>query len=172
MSRINAVATVAAFPSSSSYAFQAFLTPRRLALTIAAALADLGSRPRTNAHCADQRRCRTRRPHPQPSASWTLNNLLYIGNTGVGTMSITDGGTVTNTGRGSIGESTSAVGTVTISGNASSWTIVNGNLAIGFNGKGTLLIDTGGKMSVGTSATIGSGSSSVGITTVRDAGSH
>ena len=81
--------------------------PRRLALTIAAALSqtwvpahaqtptvltsgDVGPAAHT----------------PNPSASWTLNNLLYIGNTGVGTMSITDGGTVTNTGRGSIGEST------------------------------------------------------------------
>ena len=126
MSRINAVATVAAFPSSSS-CLPGVPDPRRLALTIAAALSqtwvpahaqtptvltsgDVGPAAHT----------------PNPSASWTLNNLLYIGNTGVGTMSITDGGTVTNTGRGSIGESTSAVGTVTISGNASSWTIVNG----------------------------------------------
>ncbi|PRD40325.1 hypothetical protein C5748_27645, partial [Phyllobacterium phragmitis] len=55
------------------------------------------------------------------AANWTTNNILRVGKNGTGTLTIADGGTVTN-GSGSIGLNASSNGTVTVTGPGSSWT--------------------------------------------------
>lgn len=80
--------------------------------------------------------------------SWMVGADLYVGNVGTGTLDIQNGGTVTNN-TGFIGFN--AQGTVTVSGtdgsgNASTWTN-NGDLVVGQDGNGTLIIQTGGKVS-------------------------
>jgi outer membrane autotransporter protein len=80
--------------------------------------------------------------------SWMVGTDLLVGNIGTGTLDIQNGGTVTNN-TGFIGYS--AQGTVTVSGtdgsgNASTWTN-NGDLVVGQDGNGTLIIQNGGKVS-------------------------
>lgn len=82
-----------------------------------------------------------------PDSSWELRdsnsaNLLYVGAAGDGTLLIEDGGTVSNY-RGFIGNTTSAVGAVTVTGAGSRWDNAS-HLFIGVKGKGTLDIRDNG----------------------------
>ncbi len=80
---------------------------------------------------------------------WSVGGDLDVGSPspGVGTLTIQDGGTVTND-TGFIGNGASEQGEVTVSGqdgsgNASTWTN-NGDLVVGQDGTGTLHIEDGG----------------------------
>jgi outer membrane autotransporter protein len=84
------------------------------------------------------------------SPSWTVGGDLIVGDTGTGTLSIANGGTVSND-NGFLGNQASGNGTVTVSGrdglgNASTWTN-NGDLVLGQSGTGRLNITGGGTVS-------------------------
>ncbi|MGX5799737.1 autotransporter domain-containing protein [Bradyrhizobium sp. Arg314] len=90
-------------------------------------------------------------------------DLLYVGNSGTGELTIQSGGTVSNT-IGYLGYNAASTGTATVDGAGSSWTN-SGDLVVGYLGTGTLTIQNGGKVS-NSSGFIGYGSSSTGIVTV------
>ncbi len=97
--------------------------------------------------------------------------VLGAGYSGVGTMSISDGRAIIS-GQGLIGYEAGSMGTVTVDGIGSTWTV--GTLAVGMRGNGTLNITGGGrvlkdKYSI---AFIGSSSGSRGVVTVSGAGSQ
>jgi fibronectin-binding autotransporter adhesin len=107
-------------------------------------------------------------------ATWTNSGDLYIGRNGTGTLNITSGGTVSNAvGRvgGCAGCSTTAVGTVTVSGAGTTWTNSAG-LAIGASGTGQVTIAGGGKVLTGPSGGfLGVLAGATGTMTVTDPGS-
>jgi fibronectin-binding autotransporter adhesin len=78
-------------------------------------------------------------PNTVINPSWNVGTDLRIGDTGVGNMTITTGGTVSN-GLGFIGSSAGSSGTVTVSGG--NWTN-SGFLSVGDSGNGHLSISNG-----------------------------
>jgi len=83
-------------------------------------------------------------------STWSNANDLVIGQAGTGSLTITGGGVVNNR-DGYIGADSTGVGTVTVSGadsngRASTWTNA-GDLHVGYNGTGTLIILAGGQVS-------------------------
>jgi T5SS/PEP-CTERM-associated repeat protein/autotransporter-associated beta strand protein len=102
-------------------------------------------------------------------SNWTNSARLIVGNSGLATMIIQNGGSVSNT-FASIGELADGIGVVTVDGAGSTWTN-SSSLSVGLLGKGTLNITGGGKVTnVGSS--IGSSPGSDGIVTVNGAGSE
>ena len=95
---------------------------------------------------------------------WTSSNLC-IGNGGIGMLTIEAGGTVN--GDGTIANSSSSSGTVTVTGAGSKWT--SPDLYVGYTGTGTLNIEAGGQV-ISDSGYIGyqSGAS---VATITGAGS-
>lgn len=88
-------------------------------------------------------------PLPVPSPHWVEAGEIYVGDTGVGTLTIEDGGTASS-GNGALGY-TGGTGTVIVtgsdgSGNVSSWTMP-GDLAVGAGGTASLSILNGGLVS-------------------------
>ena len=81
-------------------------------------------------------------------STWTESGLLHIGYYGSGTLSIAGGGIVTNNDSAEIAENFGSTGAVTVNGTNSTWNC-NATLWIGNDGKGTLNITNGGKVSVG-----------------------
>ena len=78
---------------------------------------------------------------------WNTGSSLSVGSSGTGTLNILGGGIVSNN-YGYIGNGTGSNGRVTVdgtdvSGNASTWTN-SGNLTVGADGTGTLIITNGG----------------------------
>lgn len=89
-------------------------------------------------------------PGPAQSPNWSVGSDLVVGETGIGQLDITAGGTVTNN-LGTIGSGAGSNGAVTVSGvdgsgTPSTWTN-NGDLYVGFGGTGTLNIIAGGRVS-------------------------
>lgn len=78
---------------------------------------------------------------------------LYVGFSGSGNISVTNGGTLTST-PGYVGYNTGSSGTVTIDGTGSKWTN-SGSLAIGGSGTGTLNITNGSSVSATGTTTVG-----------------
>ena len=101
-------------------------------------------------------------------ASWALDGLLSVGRGGVGKLDIADGGEVSNTGDGYIGEFAGSTGEVTVSGTGSRWTNAD-RLLVGVLGMGTLTIDNGAEVTNGTEAILGDQVSGSGVATVDDA---
>ncbi len=101
-------------------------------------------------------------------SSWTNSKSLVVGYSGTGTLSVQDGGTVSNA-DGWIGFNTVSMGTVTIDGPGSSWTN-NGPLAVGFSGSGTLNVQNGGSVS-STDGWIGYWTGATATATVQGTGS-
>ena len=101
---------------------------------------------------------------------------LYVGNYGTGSLSITNGGSVTNsytvsnTGNGYIGNYAGSTGSVTVSGAGSTLTNSSGDLYVGNNGAGSLSITNGGAVS-DVNGWLGSGTGSSGVATVSGVGS-
>ncbi|WP_178131010.1 autotransporter domain-containing protein [Reyranella sp. CPCC 100927] len=117
-------------------------------------------------------------------STWTNSNNLIIGDKGIGTLHIANGGTVSNA-IGRIGASVEPVGgigvqgsgAVTVSGADSTWTN-SGGLTVGAFGNGTLRIENGGTVSntigiIGASVAIISGTRTQGrgVVSVSGAGS-
>lgn len=101
-------------------------------------------------------------------SSWTNSADLYVGNSGTGSLTIQNGGIVSNT-TSYLGNTSSSNGSVTVDGAGSSWTN-SGFLYVGNNGTGTLTIQNGGAVS-NTTGYLGDASGSSGSVTVDGAGS-
>ncbi|MER9137988.1 autotransporter outer membrane beta-barrel domain-containing protein [Mesorhizobium sp. M0830] len=99
-------------------------------------------------------------------STWTSNGYLVVGNSGAGTLSITNGGKVSDQ-YSSIGVNTMSTGTVSVDG--STWTN-SGPLFIGESGTGTLDITNGGVVT-NSDAYLGMNAGSTGAATVAGAGS-
>lgn len=87
-------------------------------------------------------------PSPAQSPIWIMEDLfegLYVGSSGTGTLTISDGGTVSNN-YGSIGSNPGSNGTVTVTGTGSTWTNSH-SLSVGYGGTGILTISGGGAVS-------------------------
>lgn len=97
-----------------------------------------------------------------------LFGYLIVGNSGTGTLTVSNGGTVTTGGTAFIGENAGGVGIATVDGAGSSWTA--GELRVGDSGNGTLTISNGGAVTSDDSA-IGYYAGSTGVVTVTGAGS-
>jgi T5SS/PEP-CTERM-associated repeat protein/autotransporter-associated beta strand protein len=89
---------------------------------------------------------------------------LFVGYLGTGTLTIQNGGAVSN-GVGYIGYNPGSTGTVTVSGAGSSWTN-SGALSVGILGTGTLTVANGGTVSVSGRMTIASQAGSTGTLNV------
>jgi T5SS/PEP-CTERM-associated repeat protein len=81
----------------------------------------------------------------QSASTWTNGGALYIGESGNGTLNISDGGVVRNT-DSYIGYAAGANGAVTVTGNSSAW-ITSGSLYVGANGSGSLTVSNVGDLS-------------------------
>ncbi len=80
------------------------------------------------------------------SSSWTANNAnLFVGVSGTGTLTISNGGAVSSA-TGYLGFNGDGTGTVTVTGAGSAWTN-SGSLYVGDTGNGTLTISNGGAVS-------------------------
>jgi T5SS/PEP-CTERM-associated repeat protein len=104
------------------------------------------------------------------SSSWTASIAggIAVGGAGEGTLIISDGGTVYG-GIGTIGSSSTAVGTATVTGSGSSWSCLN-EFYVGARGRGTLTISAGGSVENHRSY-IGEATGSVGSVSVNGNGS-
>lgn len=88
-------------------------------------------------------------PPPSPPVSdWPVNLRLYIGHSGTGTLTIADGGSVSDT-LGYIGYRPGSDGTVTVTGKGSTWIDIS-DVYVGHEGRGRLLIENGGHVNSGT----------------------
>lgn len=85
-------------------------------------------------------------PSPNPLPTWITNSDLLLGQTGIGTLTIADGGTVSNL-TGAVGVNSGFAGTVTVTGPGSTWTNSR-ELTVGLydSATGTVTIDAGGKV--------------------------
>jgi T5SS/PEP-CTERM-associated repeat protein len=79
-------------------------------------------------------------------STWMDNNGLTVGNSGNGTLLITDGGSLTSSGT-AIGEGFAASGTATVTGSGSTWNDLS--TIVGTTGPGALAIQNGGTMTSG-----------------------
>jgi T5SS/PEP-CTERM-associated repeat protein/autotransporter-associated beta strand protein len=95
-------------------------------------------------------------------------NILEVGQSGTGALTIVNGGTLNITGA-DIGNATGSQGTATVTGAGSAWTNTN-LLSVGTNGTGALTIANGGVVS-NTNGFIGFATGSQGAVTVTGAGS-
>jgi len=100
-------------------------------------------------------------PNPAVNPTWNVGGILFVGQSGTGTMTVDTDGTVSNT-SGRIGLNAGSNGTVTVSGG--NWTN-SGQLFVGFFGTGILSISNGGTVS-NTFGFIGHGTGSDGTVTV------
>ncbi|MEH6665800.1 MAG: autotransporter-associated beta strand repeat-containing protein, partial [Brevundimonas sp.] len=105
-------------------------------------------------------------PDTQPSP-WNIVGDLYVGQSGSGTLIITDGGVVT-TDTTYIALTESGIGSATVTGAGSIW--ATDRLWVGNLGSGTLEVVEGGEVTT-TSSTIGGFAGSSGSATVSGAGS-
>jgi outer membrane autotransporter protein len=96
---------------------------------------------------------------------------IWVGGNGQGTLTVTDGGTVSSTDYTYIGASTSGVGTVTVAGGGSSLS-VGGTLYVGYSGRGTLGVSSGATVSAANGLMLGGNGSGNGSVTVSGAGSQ
>ncbi|WP_147306461.1 autotransporter outer membrane beta-barrel domain-containing protein [Methylovirgula sp. 4M-Z18] len=108
-------------------------------------------------------------------SSLTNNSWIQVGAAGTGTLSITNGATVTS-GGGLLGNASTATGTVTIDGSGSSWTVVNTplyttGLLVGRDGVGTLTVQNKGTLTSSPNTYIGDNSDGTGTVKVTGSGS-
>jgi fibronectin-binding autotransporter adhesin len=104
-------------------------------------------------------------------STWTNSDELYIGfyGNGSGTLSISNGGAVSNT-NSFIGVNSGSFGVVAVSGAGSTWTNSGTFTMIGYSGNGTLSITAGGAVTSGY-AFISDDTTSSGLVTVSGSGS-
>ncbi|WP_162901409.1 autotransporter domain-containing protein [Breoghania sp. L-A4] len=98
-----------------------------------------------------------------------LSALAVTGNTGTGSLTISNGGTLAS-GDGHIGAAAGGTGTVAVTGVGSQWSS-SGALYVGNAGTGTLTVSDSAQVLVGTGAAIGVDTGSSGTVAVTGAGS-
>jgi len=106
---------------------------------------------------------------PGSQASPWNTAAVYIGNAGLGGLTISSGGIVNSTGVSVIGFQSASSGTVTVTGAGAQWNV--DDYAVGYSGTGTLVISNGGVVT-SQNATIGNSNGSDGTATVTGAGSQ
>ncbi|WP_210210908.1 beta strand repeat-containing protein, partial [Rhizobium leguminosarum] len=105
-----------------------------------------------------------------PGSVWTSNGaFFYVGNNGIGTLAVSNGGVVANAGDAAVAFSAISTSAATVNGVGSKWTN-GGILTVGRDGIGTLNITNGGEVS-GASGILGDSVGSTGTATVDGAGS-
>jgi T5SS/PEP-CTERM-associated repeat protein/autotransporter-associated beta strand protein len=77
-------------------------------------------------------------------STWVSSGDLYVGNGGNGSLTVSGGGVVTSVGSSRMGNTSSSVGTVTLTGAGSSWTNT-GETIVGNQGTGSISISAGAK---------------------------
>ena len=103
-------------------------------------------------------------------SKWTSGDEIHVGDSGRGVLTIAAGGQVENTSEGHVGESSTADGTIVVTGAGSKWT--NGDvLLIGYGGRGTLNIGAGGQVVSRSEAYVGTYSGSIGAVNLDGNGS-
>ncbi|WP_168205418.1 hypothetical protein [Bythopirellula goksoeyrii] len=100
----------------------------------------------------------------------TNNSNFSVGHLGSGSLTITNGGTISNYHNGFIGSETGSLGEVTVNGAGSSWTS-SGGMNVGFYGSGNLDISGGGAVSNNGQSAIGLLAGATGMATVAGTGS-
>ena len=103
-------------------------------------------------------------------SKWTNSNELYVGKSGSGSLTIADGGQISNTSYCYLGYDSDSSGTATITGSGSTWTN-SGLFYIGYYGKGIMTIEAGGQVNNTNGCSLGADSGSVGMVTVTGNGS-
>jgi T5SS/PEP-CTERM-associated repeat protein len=101
-------------------------------------------------------------------SAWTNSSALLVGYSGAGTLTIRNGGKVSDL-FGYLGYNAGSTGTATVDGAGSAWTN-SGNLFVGTLGTGTLTIRNGGTVS-NVDSYLGYNAGSTGTATVDGAGS-
>jgi outer membrane autotransporter protein len=102
-------------------------------------------------------------------SQWSMGDDLYIAELGTGTLTISDGGSVSND-NGYVGHGAGSDGTVDVTGEDSNWTN-HADLFVGYEGSGKLTIADGGTVS-STLGYIGHETGSEGTVVVTGAGSN
>jgi len=77
-----------------------------------------------------------------------VDDFLFVGYTGTGTLDVNDGGVVTSV-YGGVGADANSTGTATVSGTGSEWNVSQG-LAVGAYGEGQLTIESAGAVDADT----------------------
>ena len=102
-------------------------------------------------------------------SQWNNSSDLFVGFSGTGSLSITNGGTVSDS-AGYIGNNSGSTGTVTVDGIGSLWN--NGGVLVAPSGTGTLSITNGGKVVSGAGGLVGLHRGSNGTVMVDGTGSQ
>jgi len=100
-------------------------------------------------------------------SQWTIGRDLYVGDDGMGQVTISNGGVVTNGGT-RIGDGATAMGSITVDGAGSTWT--NLGVTLGSFGDGSLDVSNGGTVDSG-DIYMANGQGSHASMIVEDAGS-
>ncbi|WP_417672144.1 autotransporter outer membrane beta-barrel domain-containing protein, partial [Roseibium sp.] len=103
------------------------------------------------------------------TSPWDASGILTVGNTGTGTLTVSEGGAVTNT-KGYVGRQIGSTGTVTVTGSGSTWTNAQ-EIYVGENGDGTLTVANGGEVTNVGFGTVGLNSGSKGTFIITGTGS-
>ncbi|NNM84366.1 MAG: PEP-CTERM sorting domain-containing protein [Phycisphaerales bacterium] len=108
----------------------------------------------------------------QNSGNLNITGELTLGDqsTGNGTLLVQSQGTV-ESGAATLGNQAGAVGTATVTGLNSSWT-VDGDLTVGDYGTGSLFLNSNAMLTTTGDATLGSQAASTGAATISDAGTE
>jgi len=103
------------------------------------------------------------------AGSWSDFGSLQVGDGGAGQLTISQGGQV-NSGAADVGIQNGSIGTVTVTGQGSQWSLGGNALTIADAGSGTMSVQNGGVVLSGTSI-IGSQAGATGNVTVSGTGS-
>lgn len=103
-------------------------------------------------------------------SSLSVAGLLIVGKDGNGTLLVSNGATVSNTGQAQIASEATGTGNVTVTGMGSTWTSTDA-LFVDVSGTGRLTVSSGGSVASGADVNIGTSATSDGMATVIGSGS-
>lgn len=103
------------------------------------------------------------------NSTWLNAGAIMVGNSGTGTLTVANGGTVGSDG-GTVGNFAGSSGSVTVTGANSGWAGGAGDVTVGAYGTGSMLVSNGGRVS-NANAFLGQFAGSTGTATVDGAGS-
>ncbi len=87
---------------------------------------------------------------------WTVDGDLTVGNSGQGTLTLSNSAQITTTGDAILGSQSGSTGTATITDAGTQWQI-NGELKVGDKGNGTMSVENGGLVSLAGNLAIADG---------------